>query len=107
MGRWRFIWFLIRILVGNRDARAVLNIADAWDERTDDEANIEWARAAWRDLREFSTGGTYINFLTEDEGSDRIADAYGENGERLVEIKTKWDPDNLFRMNKNIPPASQ
>lgn len=91
--------------VGNRDARLVLNIANAWDDPADDEDNIEWARETWSDLREFSTGGTYINFLTEEEGIDRIADAYGANGERLVEVKTKWDPDNLFRMNKNIPPA--
>jgi FAD/FMN-containing dehydrogenase len=92
--------------VGNRDARFVVNIAGSWDEAADDESNIEWARATWQGIRPFSTGGTYINFLTEEEGVDRIADAYGANGERLVEIKTKWDPENLFRMNKNIPPRA-
>ena len=90
--------------VGNRDARFVFNIAGSWEDEADDTTNIDWARATWQDLRPFSTGGTYINFLTEEEGTDRIADAYGGNGERLVEIKTKWDPENLFRMNKNIPP---
>ena len=92
--------------VGNRDARFVVNIAGSWEDEADDATNIDWARVAWQDMRPFSTGGTYINFLTEEEGADRIADAYGANGERLVEIKTKWDPENLFRMNKNIPPRA-
>lgn len=90
--------------VGNRDAAWVINIAAAWDQATDDHVNIEWARQTWRDLREFSTGGTYINFLTGDEGDERTRAAYGQNYRRLVEAKTKWDPDNLFKVNKNIPP---
>ena len=91
--------------VGNRDAHYVLNIAAAWDSENDDSANIEWARSSWRDMRSFSTGGTYINFLTEEEGSDRLQAAYGQNFTRLVEIKRKWDPTNLFRVNKNITPG--
>jgi hypothetical protein len=54
---------------GNRDTAWVLNIAASWEKPEDDKTNIEWARAAWRDLRSFSTGGTYINFLTEEEGA--------------------------------------
>jgi hypothetical protein len=91
---------------GNRSARVVLNITGSWDRPDDDAANIEWARAAWRDLRRFSTGGTYINFQTEDEGDDRIRNAYGANYGRLVTIKTAWDPTNVFRMNKNIVPGT-
>ncbi|HEX5606306.1 MAG TPA: FAD-binding oxidoreductase [Candidatus Binatia bacterium] len=90
--------------VGNRTTRSVLNIAASWEKSEDDHANVEWARAAWRDLRRFSTGGTYVNFLTEEEGDERIRAAYGNNYERLAEVKSKWDPDNLFRMNKNIAP---
>jgi FAD/FMN-containing dehydrogenase len=90
--------------VGNRDAAWVLNIAASWENAGDDEKHIGWARKAWQDMRQFSTGGTYINFLTEEEGDERIHAAYGKNYERLVEVKTKWDPDNLFRMNKNIEP---
>lgn len=90
--------------VGNRDARMVLNITGSWEKPGDDEKNIEWARSAWRDMRGFSTGGTYINFLTEEETGDRIQAAFGNNYDRLVEIKTKWDPQNLFRTNKNIAP---
>jgi FAD/FMN-containing dehydrogenase len=90
--------------VGNRDAAALLNITSAWDRPEDDAANIEWTRRVWNKLRRFSTGGTYINFLTEEDGEDRIRAAYGGNLARLGEIKKKWDPDNLFRANKNIAP---
>lgn len=89
---------------GNRNAAMVLNITASWEQAADDAKNVEWARAAWRDLREFSTGGTYVNFLTEEEGGQRIQDAYGTNYARLVDAKTKWDPSNLFRANKNIAP---
>ena len=91
--------------VGNRDTAWVLNIAASWEKAENDKTNIDWARAAWRDMRSFSTGGTYMNFLTEEETDDRIHAAYRKNYERLVEIKTKWDPANLFQMNKNIAPT--
>jgi FAD/FMN-containing dehydrogenase len=90
---------------GNRDARSVFNVAASWERTADDAANIAWAREAWDDLRRFSTGGTYVNFLTEEEGSDRIRAAYGQNYERLAAVKAQWDPTNLFRENKNIPPS--
>jgi hypothetical protein len=90
--------------VGNRGTGCVLNITASWENLEHDQANIEWARAAWRDMRRFSTGGTYINFLTEEEGDERIHAAYGKNYDRLVEVKTKWDAGNLFRINKNIAP---
>jgi FAD/FMN-containing dehydrogenase len=83
----------------------VLNITGSWEKAEDDRTNVEWARAAWRDLRRFSTGGTYINFLTEEEGVDRVRAAYGTNYERLVKIKATWDPTNMFRANKNIAPG--
>ena len=89
---------------GNRDAAAVINIASSWDHADGDSANIEWARAAWRDIREYSTGGTYINFLTEEEGDDRTRAAYRTNYARLAEVKARWDPSNFFRTNKNIGP---
>jgi FAD/FMN-containing dehydrogenase len=92
--------------VGNRDAAAVLNITASWEQAGDDMANLEWARAAWRDMRRFSTGGTYVNFLTEEDGDERIRAAYGQNHARLVALKSTWDPDNLFRTNKNIAPLA-
>jgi FAD/FMN-containing dehydrogenase len=92
--------------VGNRDAAAVFNIAASWEKAEDDAANVEWARSSWRDMKRFSTGGTYVNFLTEEETGDRVAAAYGGNLKRLAEIKARWDPDNVFRLNKNIPPSA-
>ena len=90
--------------VGNRDARAVINIASAWDRVDDDAANIAWARTAWQDMRRFSTGGAYVNFMTEDEGADRTRAAYRGNHARLAGLKATWDPDNVFRANRNIAP---
>jgi len=90
--------------VGNRDARYVLNLASSWEQASEDGANIQWAREAWNDMKAFSTGGTYINFLTEDEGPERIEAALGTGIQRLAEIKAKWDPQNVFRTNRNIKP---
>jgi FAD/FMN-containing dehydrogenase len=91
--------------VGNRDARYVLNVAGSWEQAADDRANIDWARAAWSDMRPFSTGGTYVNFLNADEGPERTADALGAGLRRLAEVKARWDPQNVFRTNRNIAPA--
>ena len=52
----------------------------------------------------FSTGGNYINFQTADEGDPRIRETYGANYDRLVEVKRQYDPDNLFRSNRNVRP---
>ncbi|MCA9726675.1 MAG: BBE domain-containing protein, partial [Candidatus Eisenbacteria bacterium] len=91
--------------VGNRDAHFVVNIAGSWEMPADDARNIDWTRGLWENLREFSTGGTYVNFLTEDEPVSRLRSAYGSNYERLAESKRKWDPENVFRTNKNIAPG--
>ena len=91
--------------VGNRDARFVLNLAGSWERGEEDSANIAWARDAWNDLKSFSTGGTYINFLTADEGPERTAAALGKGFARLAKIKAQWDPQNIFRTNRNITPG--
>jgi FAD/FMN-containing dehydrogenase len=90
---------------GNRDAHYVLNIAAAWDQPKDDETNIAWARTAWNDMKAFSTGGNYINFLTQDESPDRVEAALGKALGRLAQVKATWDPENVFRTNRNIEPA--
>lgn len=91
--------------VGNRDARYVLNIAGSWEKPEDDAANVEWARAAWGELRRFGTGGNYVNFLTADEGAERIEAALGGALRRLGVVKAAWDPSNRFRVNRNVRPA--
>jgi FAD/FMN-containing dehydrogenase len=91
--------------VGNRDARYVVNVTGSWERPESDAENVAWARAAWEDVRPFSTGGTYVNFLTEDEGTDRDRAALGDALGRLAQVKARWDPDNVFRTNRNVAPA--
>jgi FAD/FMN-containing dehydrogenase len=64
-----------------------------------------WARAYWEALHPHSAGGAYVNFMME-EGQERIQATYGDNYERLVEVKSKYDPENLFRINQNIRPRA-
>jgi FAD/FMN-containing dehydrogenase len=88
---------------GNRDAAYVLNIAGSWENATDDDANIAWARDCFEATRSCSTGGTYVNFLTEEEGRDRIEAAYSPADlEKLATLKRRYDPDNLFRHTKCV-----
>lgn len=88
---------------GNRDAAYVLNIAASWERPADDAANVAWARAAFEATRGCSTGGTYINFLTEEEGADRIQAAYGRDTlARLAALKARFDPEGLFSHTKPV-----
>jgi hypothetical protein len=80
-------------------------VAGSWEHADDDKVNVEWAREAWTDMRTFSTGGTYINFLTEDEGPERIEAALRKGLQRLAKVKARWDPENVFRTNRNIKPT--
>jgi FAD/FMN-containing dehydrogenase len=65
---------------------------------------ISWAREYWEALHPFSAGGAYVNFMME-ESEDRVKAPYRENYERLVTIKNKYDPTNLFSINQNIKPT--
>jgi FAD/FMN-containing dehydrogenase len=67
-------------------------------------AITRWARSYGEALHPFSAGGAYVNFLG-DEGQDRVRAAYRGNYERLAEIKRAYDPENVFHVNQNIPPA--
>jgi hypothetical protein len=81
----------------------VLNVAGSWEKPADDDANVRWARDCFDAMREFSTGGTYVNFLNEEEGRERIEAAYGkEILVRLAVLKAKYDPENVFRHTKNV-----
>ncbi len=89
---------------GNRDAKFVLNVHGRWDHASEDKRGIEWARAFFKASAPYASKGAYINFMTEDEG-DRVAAAYGSNYDRLVQIKKKYDPENIFHLNQNIKPG--
>ncbi len=87
----------------NRDAAYDSFPVSIWSDSAADEANIAWAREMYAVLQPFGMGGVYVNNLG-DEGTDRVKAAYGENYDRLLMLKRKYDPDNLFRLNQNIHP---
>lgn len=89
----------------HRQAPFVININTRWEDPAEDEAHIAWTRELFEAIQPFSTGGAYVSFLGE-EGQDRVKAAFGENYERLVEVKTKYDPENFFRLNQNILPKA-
>jgi FAD/FMN-containing dehydrogenase len=80
-----------------------MNVHARWDEPAADRACVEWARAFFRASAPFASAGAYVNFMTEDE-TERVPAAYGPNHDRLVHIKRKYDPHNVFRHNQNIRP---
>jgi len=93
--------------VGNRDARYALGAIGMWaPDEPGAAAFPQWIRGAWQRFRPFSTGGNYINFQTTDEDPARVQATYGANFVRLVAVKSKYDPDNLFRVNRNVSPAT-
>ena len=87
-----------------RSAGYLVNPEADWDDGADDEANIAWARQLIKALEPY-TVGNYLNFpgLLE-EGEEQLRASFGAHYERLVEVKTRWDPDNVFRLNHNVPP---
>jgi len=94
--------------VGNRRAEFVFNVQGAWEDATEDPRHVAWAREFWSAMRPFSSGGTYVNFLTEDAEQERVRAAYGAAlYDRLARIKARYDPDNLLRSNQNIRPATR
>lgn len=92
--------------VGNRDARFISGFSGVWPPGVPDDAHIEWVRSGWERIRPFSTGGNYVNFQLAEDSVERTAGAYGKNYQRLQDVKAEYDPGNLFRVNRNIPPAT-
>ncbi len=88
----------------HRDANFVLNVHGRWETPDGDEKGTAWARALFNAAAPHATGGVYVNFMTQEEG-DRVAAAYGPNHKRMVQLKKKFGPTNLFRLNQNVDPA--
>jgi FAD/FMN-containing dehydrogenase len=93
--------------VGNRDARYMTAFAGQWPADDAADEHVAWVREAWNSVRPFSTGGNYLNFQTADEDEVRLRATYGTNFDRLVELKGKYDPENLLRSNRNIRPRAR
>jgi FAD/FMN-containing dehydrogenase len=90
---------------GHRDAAYMVHPIACWQDPADTERHIDWVGRFSEAMRPFTTGGVYLNF-EPDEGEERVRAGYGaEKYARLVELKDKWDPENLFRVNQNIKPS--
>lgn len=90
-----------------RDARWAMVIAGIDADPAKAEALTAWGRAYWQAVRPFNLRSSYVNFMMGDETEDPVQATYGANYARLAAIKAKYDPDNLFRVNQNIRPATQ
>jgi len=88
----------------HRDTSYQLGISTQWPLGERSEPYIAWARALWRDAAQSASGRFYVNY-SSDPAADSPQDAYGESWQRLRDVKRKYDPDNVFRSNFNIPPA--
>jgi FAD/FMN-containing dehydrogenase len=86
-----------------RDSTYGMVFLAGWSDPAKDDERIEWLRGYHQALTPYSEPGGYINFMQDDD-YDRIRDNYRENYERLVEVKRRYDPDNLFHINQNIAP---
>lgn len=89
----------------HRDASHHLLIEARWSDPNRDDEHIEWTREFHEAMQPYTTSDVAMNFLTEDERTERIRAAYGANYSRLVELKRQWDPENLFSANQNIDPT--
>ncbi len=88
---------------GDRRSPFVLNLLGNWADASEDSANVSWVRSLFKKLRPSMTPGVYVNFMSGDE-DDRVPEAYRERWERLVTVKSQYDPNNFFRLNQNIRP---
>jgi FAD/FMN-containing dehydrogenase len=80
-------------------------VISGWAKASDDDRNIQWARATMHAMQALARESVYVNYRDAEEGGDRVRAAYGVNYARLVALKHTYDPTNLFRLNQNIPPA--
>jgi FAD/FMN-containing dehydrogenase len=87
----------------HRDAEFVMNVHGRWSDPADDDRCIGWCRDLFDAAAPHATGGVYVNFMTGEEGQ-RVAEAYGDSYKRLVDLKKKYDPSNMLRLNQNIRP---
>jgi len=90
----------------HRKIEFVMNVHTRWSDPGQDQKCIAWARRLYDATAPLATGGVYVNFMPGDEAQRVKSGAYGPNYERLVNVKQKYDPDNLFCLNQNIRPSA-
>ena len=91
---------------GDRSAPFITNLLANWQDATGDALHISWIRSLFQKLRPTMTPGVYVNFMSGDE-QDRVPEAYRQRWERMVAVKTEYDPGNFFRLNQNVRPHSR
>jgi hypothetical protein len=91
---------------GDRSAPFIMNLLANWSERSADAGNVSWVRGLFDKLRPAMKPGVYVNFMSGDE-QDRVPEAYHERWDRMVAVKSHYDPNNFFRLNQNIPPQGR
>lgn len=89
----------------NRRPHYVVNVHSRWRDAAKDDRFIAWAQHFYDELAPGATGSRYVNFISEGDDAAIVRSAYGANYERLLELKARWDPDNLFRSNINLAVA--
>jgi len=92
--------------VANREPGYNLLLPTTWLNPADTEANIAWTRETFDALKPWFREGRWLNYLSDDDGDDATRAAYGPNYTRLVEIKRRYDPENVFHLNQNIDPGA-
>jgi len=90
---------------GHRDAKYAMVVAGMWPDPAQNEANVRWVRDYYKALAPHAEEGGYINFAAGDD-MNRVQANFGKNYARLREVKSKYDPGNVFRHNQNIVPAA-
>jgi hypothetical protein len=88
---------------GDRTAPFIMNLLANWSEASADAGNVSWVRGLFHKLRPAMKPGVYVNFMSADE-QDRVPEAYHERWDRMVAVKTHYDPGNFFRLNQNVLP---
>lgn len=89
---------------GDRSAPFIMNLLADWADPSEDAANVAWVRGLFAALRPAMKPGVYVNFMSGDE-QERVPEAYHERWERMVKVKSHYDPTNFFRLNQNVLPA--
>lgn len=91
---------------GDRSAPFIMNLLANWSDPGADAGNVEWVRKLFRELRPAMQPGVYVNFMSGDE-QDRVPEAYHSRWERMVAVKSHYDPGNFFRLNQNVLPRAR
>lgn len=89
---------------GSREDKWDFNLISQWTDPAESEHHTAWTREHWSKVEEMTDGSAYINHIAGDDKADRVPKSFGDNYDRLVSLKQKYDPQNLFRLNPNIKP---